>query len=150
MRKFFIVKDEHRKFKNKEIKLPTRGTKHSAGYDFYLPERVEIQPHSTQFVMLDVKASMNQDEVLYLHVRSSIGVKKGVILANITGVIDSDYFSNPDNDGNIGIALTNTTNKIVVLEEGERVVQGVFHKFLVVDDDTTTTERNGGFGSTNK
>lgn len=150
MRRFLVVNDEHRKFKDKKIKLPTRGTKHSAGYDFYLPERIELHPHNTKLVMLDVKAAMNKDEVLYLHIRSSIGVKKGIILANITGVIDSDYFSNPDNDGNIGVALTNTTNKVVVLEEGERVVQGVFHKFLLVDNDKADTERNGGFGSTNK
>lgn len=148
MRKFLVVKDEFRKFKEKEIKLPTRGTKHSAGYDFYLPNMLVIQPKSTAFIFLDVKAAMNEDEVLYLHVRSSLGVKKGIVLANTTGVIDSDYFENPDNDGNIGIALTNTTDKPILLEEGERVVQGVFHKFLVTDDDMTISERKGGFGST--
>ena len=148
MRKFLVVKDEHRKFLGKEIKLPTRGTKHSAGYDFYLPNMLVIQPKSTSFIFLDVKATMNEDEVLYLHVRSSLGVKKGIVLANTTGVIDSDYFENPDNDGNIGIALTNTTDKPILLEEGERVVQGVFHKFLVTDDDMTISERKGGFGST--
>lgn len=148
MRKFLVVKDEFRKFKEKEIKLPTRGTKYSAGYDFYLPNMLVIQPKSTAFIFLDVKAAMNEDEVLYLHVRSSLGVKKGIVLANTTGVIDSDYFENPDNDGNIGIALTNTTDKPILLEEGERVVQGVFHKFLVTDDDMTISERKGGFGST--
>ena len=147
LRGFEIVKDNMRKT-NGEIKLPTRASKHSAGYDFYLPYEVTIPPHcSTGIIPTDIKAYMQEGEVLMLYVRSSIGIKKGLILANGTGIVDGDYYSNTDNDGNIGIALRNETDTIVVLEKGERVMQGVFVNYLVTDDDNTNTERAGGFGS---
>ena len=147
LRGFEIVKDNMRKT-NGEIKLPRRASKHSAGYDFYLPYEVTIPPHcSTGIIPTDIKAYMQEGEVLMLYVRSSIGIKKGLILANGTGIVDGDYYSNTDNDGNIGIALRNETDTIVVLEKGERVMQGVFVNYLVTDDDNTNTERAGGFGS---
>lgn len=147
LRGFEVVKDDMRKTEG-EIKLPTRASKHSAGYDFYLPYEVTIPPHcSTGIIPTDVKAYMQEGEVLMLYVRSSIGIKKGLVLANGTGIVDRDYFSNPDNDGNIGIALRNDTNKTVVLEKGERIMQGVFVKYLVADDDDVKDERTGGFGS---
>lgn len=55
------------------------------------------------------------------------------------------YYSNPDNDGNIGIALLNTTNEEVVLKEGERIMQGMFVKYGLTEDDNVTAERKGGF-----
>lgn len=150
MRKFELVKDEFRKHDGVDIILPQRSTKHSAGYDFYLPCDVTILPHErTKIIATDVKASMGEDEVLLLFVRSSIGIKKGLVLANGTGVIDSDFFSNEDNDGNIGISLYNTSDETVYLKKGERVMQGVFVKYLSTDNDNTYTERNGGIGSTN-
>ena len=147
LRGFEIVKDSMRKT-NGEIKLPTRASKHSAGYDFYLPYEVIIPPYcSTGIIPTDIKAYMQEGEVLMLYVRSSIGIKKGLILANGTGIVDGDYYSNTDNDGNIGIALRNETDTTVILEKGERVMQGVFVNYLVTDDDNTNTERAGGFGS---
>lgn len=147
LRGFEVVKDEMRKTKG-EIKLPTRATAHSAGYDFYLPCNVCIEPHSsTGIIPTDIKAYMQEGEVLMLYVRSSIGIKKGLVLSNGTGVVDKDYFSNPDNDGNIGISLRNETDETVVLYKGERIMQGVFVNYLVADDDEATGERNGGFGS---
>ena len=91
---------------------------------------------------------MNPDEVLMLYVRSSIGIKKGIVLSNGTGIIDCSYFSNPGNDGNIGLALFNTSDKEVVLEAGERIAQGIFMKYLITDDDDVlNAQRVGGFGS---
>lgn len=150
MRRFELVKDEFRKHVGVDIILPQRSTKHSAGYDFYLPCDVRILPYErTKIIATDVKAKMEEDEVLLLFVRSSIGIKKGLVLSNGTGVIDSDYYSNEDNDGNIGISLYNTTDETVYLKKGERVMQGVFVKYLSTDNDDTDTERNGGIGSTN-
>ena len=147
-RGFKVVSDEHRKHKNTEIQLPTRGSKISAGYDFYSPIDMEIQPHQKVCIWSDVKSYMQEGEVLLLFVRSSIGIKRGLRLSNSTGVIDSDYYSNKDNDGNIGIALHNYTDKIVKIEKGERVCQGVFIPFLVADNGNTDIERNGRVGST--
>ena len=96
----------------------------------------------------DVKAYMQKDEVLEVHVRSSIGVKKNIVLSNITGIIDSSYYNNPSNDGNIGLTLWNTSDKVQVLEANERVCQCIFKKYLVADNDICLhEERTGGFGS---
>ena len=99
------------------------------------PEDFIINPGQTVFVATDVKAAMEEDEVLYLYVRSSVGIKKRIVLANGTGVIDSTYYSNPDNDGNIIGALTNMSNQTWEFKKGERFMQGVFQKYLTVDND---------------
>lgn len=152
IRGFEIVSDEFRKFPNEEIVEPQRGTSFSAGYDIRTPMKLIIEPHSySDLVFTDVKAYMQLDEVLILHVRSSIGMKKGLTLANCTGVIDSDYYNNEDTGGNIGFKLYNSTNEVITIEKGERVLQGIFMNYLTADSDKPmNTERQGGIGSTNK
>ena len=103
IRGFEIVRNEMRKNKEVNISLPTRGTKSSAGYDFYSPIDTTIKPHEKQVIWTDIKSYMQENEVLMIYVRSSIGIKKGLVLANGTGIIDKDYYNNSDNDGNIGI-----------------------------------------------
>ena len=125
-----------------------RRSKISAGYDFYLPCDLILQPGEKTCIWSDVKAYMQEGEVLMVHVRSSIGIKKGLMLSNITGVIDADFYNNPNNDGNIGIALYNYSNETVELKRGERICQGVFIPFLVADNGNTDKERVGGIGST--
>ena len=94
--------------KNKEeTLLPLRGTKTSAGYDFHTPVDLEIKPGEKVMFFTDVKAKMNKNEVLLLDIRSSMGIKRDLMIGNTIGVIDSDYYGNPDNDGNIGICLRN-------------------------------------------
>lgn len=133
------------------ITLPTRSDSGSAGYDFYAVKDICIQPQEMQMVWTDVKACMLPDEYLALHLRSSIGVKYGLMLANGTGIIDSSYFCNKDNDGNIGIPLYNTSNEVVHIPAGDRIAQGIFQKFLTTIDDTVIgNTRNGGFGSSGK
>jgi dUTP pyrophosphatase len=133
------------------LTLPTRGDHRSAGYDFYLPVDVTLLPAQKTLLWLDVKAYMQEDEYLALHVRSSLGIKQGIILSNITGIVDSSYYQNPGNDGNIGISLLNTSGVGVELKAGERVVQGIFTKYLTTDDDSALhTERVGGIGSSGK
>ena len=78
---------------------------------------------------------MLADEVLEVYIRSSLGVKHLLALANGTGIIDSSYYGNPGNDGNIGICLVNWGSEPVVIEKGERIAQGIFKKYLVADDD---------------
>lgn len=151
VRGFEIVSDEFRKHSDIDIQLPKRGDARSAGYDFYAPCDIIIKPNEKALIFSDIKAYMQEDEVLMLYVRSSIGIKKGLVLSNGTGVIDSSYYNNPSNDGNIGIALYNTTEKIVKIEKGERIIQGMFIKYLIVDNDETIhEERVGGIGSSNR
>lgn len=146
MRFFEVVKNEHRKNEG-EIKLPTRATEHSAGYDFYSPVNVIIPPHEMVMIWTDVKAHMYYDNALLLVVRSGMS-KQPVMLANNVGVVDSDYYSNESNDGNIGFRLLNMGDTPYEIKEGDRIGQGIFVKYGTVKNDTTKTKRESGFGST--
>ena len=148
MRKFEVVKDEFRKHPGVEIQLPTRATAHSAGYDFYSPVDVVIEPGKSCFFFTDIKAKMNWYNVLMLYVRSSMG-KHPVVIANGTGIIDSDYYSNESNDGNIGFRLLNLGDEPYIIKIGDRIGQGVFQEYFTVEDDEMAGVRTGGFGSTN-
>ena len=149
MNKFEVVRDKYRAFPHIEIKLPTRATKFSAGYDIYTPSRIVIPSGKSIKIATDIKARVKEDEVLLLFVRSSVGIKKNVVLMNGTGVIDADYYSNPDNDGNIMLALYNYGKEAATFEVGDRICQGIFVKYDIVEDDNVAAERTGGIGSTN-
>lgn len=146
MRHFEVVKDKHRK-NSGDIQLPTRATKGSAGYDFYSPISVDIEPMCSQMIWTDICSKFEDDEVLLINVRSSMG-KQPVMIANTQGVIDPSYYGNPDNGGNIGIRLFNLGKTIYPVHAGDRIAQGTFVKYLITDDDDTTTERVSGYGST--
>jgi dUTP pyrophosphatase len=135
--------------KNESSLLPLRGSRNSAGYDFFALEDYQIPPRDKIMFFTDVKAYMQENEVLKIYPRSSMGIKKNTVLANTVGIVDADYFSNPDNDGNIGICLFNNGNEYVIIKKGERVAQGVFERYLVSDNCNSESERVGGFGSTN-
>ena len=148
MARFFeVVKDECRKNEG-DIKLPTRATEHSAGYDFYSPVDVTIQPNEMAMIWTDVKAHMYYDNALLLIPRSSMG-KQPIMIANTVGLIDSDYYGNSDNDGNIGFRLLNLGDTAYEIKVGDRIGQGVFIKYCTIKDDNTVGSRSGGFGSTN-
>jgi dUTP pyrophosphatase len=148
MRYFKVVKDEFRKNPDVEIKLPTRATEHSAGYDFYSPVSVTIQPNEMAMIWTDVKAHMYYDNALFIIPRSSMG-KQPIMIANTVGLIDSDYYGNESTDGNIGFRLLNLGNTPYEIKAGDRIGQGIFVKYRTVKDDNTTATRSGGFGSTN-
>ena len=147
-RGFKVVKDECRKHPEVEIKLPKRGTKNSAGYDICTPVDILIPPYGiSEAIQTDIKAYMPEDEVLIIVPRSSIGFKKGLMLINTVGVIDSDFFENPESDGNISFKFKNLTGKEVIIKAGERVMQGIFIKYNTTDDDNSISDRIGGIGS---
>ena len=141
-------------FENSNINLPVRKTKYSAGYDIEAAEDTVIpsfkKGDKPTLVKTGIKAYMGEDEVLILANRSSNPGKKGLILANSIGVIDSDYYGNPDNDGHIMFAFYNIKEEDIVIKKGEAIGQGIFQKFLVTDNDVSQGERTGGFGSTSK
>lgn len=149
-RGFEIVKG----FENSNINLPVRSTKNSAGYDVEAAEDCIIPAfkpgQKPTLVKTGIKAYMESDEVLILANRSSNPGKKGLILANSIGVVDSDYYENPDNDGHIMYAFFNFKAEDVEIKKGERIGQAIFQKYLVTDNDIAQGERTGGFGSTNK
>ena len=138
------------KYKDVEFKMPARQTSRAAGYDFCVPEEVVLEPGKLVLVPTGVKAYMQADEYLGMHIRSSMAVKKSLCLVNNEGIIDADYYNNPDNEGHIMLAIINKGDKPLTLAKNERIAQGIFYKFLLADDDTQVTkqERSGGFGST--
>ena len=141
---------EIERVKEIEFKLPERSTKFSAGYDFLNPERVELEPHKIYYVKTGIKADMEEDEVLILANRSSNPKKKKLVLINGIGIIDKDYYNNPDNEGEIAFAFMNISDETIVIESGEKLGQGMFVKYLITEDDRAEGVRNGGFGSTDK
>ena len=136
-------------FEDAQINLPQRTTAESAGYDIECAETVTINPGEVKIVPTGIKAFMAYNEFLAIHIRSSIGIKRHIMLANCTGIIDSDYYNNEDNEGHILLGLYNLGTEAVPLEKGERVAQGIFTKYLVANDDEANGIRRGGIGSTN-
>ena len=132
------------------VKLPTRGTIHSAGYDICTVDNCAIEPKQSVFIRTGIKAYMPPDEYLDLRVRSSLGIKRQLMLATSASVIDSDYYNNEENEGEIMVVLYNYGDETQTIAAGERIVQGIFTKYFLIDNDDTTDQRTGGTGSTNK
>ena len=149
IRGFEVISDEFRKHPDVDIKLPKRGSSKSARYDICTPVDIIIPPNGiSDAIQTDIKAYMLDDEYLEIVPRSSIGFKKGLMLINTCGIIDSDYYNNVDNDGNIGFKFKNLTNETVKIKAGERILQGIFKKYLTIDNDDCDIIRTGGTGST--
>ncbi len=148
MRKFEIVSE----FISKNVTIPVRKTKGSAGYDIELAEDLTIEPNELGYAKTGLKVKMGQDEVLFVYARSSLfkNTNNGLILPNSVGVIDSDYYNSPDSEGQIFIQLYNLSKEKVTIKKGERIAQGVFQKVLfATDEEEPSHVRVGGFGSTN-
>lgn len=141
-------------FEDANINLPVRKTKYSAGYDIEAAEDCIIPSFKKgmkpTLVKTGLKVYMQPDEVVYLFNRSSNPGKKGLIMANSVGVIDCDYYGNPDNDGHFMFAFFNIKDEDIEIKKGDCIGQAVFQKFLTADNDIAQGERVGGFGSTNK
>ena len=141
-------------WEDKNINLPKRSTKYAAGYDVEAAEDTIIPAFKPgvkpTLIPTGLKAYMQDDEMLCLYNRSSNPKKKGLVLANSVGIVDKDYYGNPDNDGHIMYAMWNFKSEDVKIEKGERIGQAIFQKYLIADNDSADGERTGGFGSTDK
>lgn len=134
------------------VNLPTRKTEGSAGYDIEAAESIKVNPGQVVFVPTGLKCYTKSDEYLALHMRSSIATKYKVFLIHGTGIIDSDYVDNPNNEGHIMVPLINLSLEPFWIAAGDRIVQGIFTKYDVTDNDAEDfkAKRTGGFGSTGK
>ena len=130
--------------------LPTRSTKNSAGYDFFNPKNIICKSHKITMIPTGIKAQFPEDEMLLLFNRSSNPKKKGLIILNGVGVVDSDYYNNTDNEGEMAFVFYNMLEEDVTLLAGEKLGQGIFVKYAKTDDEMAEGERIGGFGSTGK
>ena len=133
------------------IKLPHRATKQSAGYDFYAPCKITMDPGEVLLVPSGIRAKIDDGYVLMLYPRSSLGFKYRMQLNNTVGVIDADYY-NADNEGHIMCKFMNDSRdgKQLNVEVGQGMVQGIFMSFGITVDDESNEERTGGIGSTTK
>lgn len=131
-------------------RLPERSTKNSAGYDFFNTNDVVCKSHQITMIPTGIKAKFPEDEMLLLFNRSSNPKKKGLIILNGVGVVDSDYYGNTDNDGEMAFVFYNMLDEDVLIEAGEKLGQGIFVKYAKTNDDIAEGERQGGFGSTGK
>lgn len=157
MRKFLKVSLEQFKNDFKEsnykevynkIKMPIRATNLSAGYDFYSPKEYILEPNESIKIPTGIRVKMQNDEWLGIYIRSSFGFKYNVRPKNAVGIIDADYI-NADNEGHIWIALYNHGDKKLTIKKGEPFAQGIFQKYLLVEnDEPKEIHRNGGIGST--
>jgi len=157
MRKFEKISFEQFKKDIKDDKnlyesysLPKRSTKNSAGYDFEAVYDYTLKPGEIMKIPTGIKAIMEDDDVLFIIDRSSMGFKYNVRMCNQVGVIDADYY-NSDNEGHLWIKIQNEGTKDYIVKKGDSMIQGIFMKYLKTDDDIESESvRNGGFGSTNK
>ena len=141
-------------FEDKGINLPIRKTKSSAAYDLEAAEDIVLPSFEKGskpiLIPTGLKAYMQPDEMLVIVPRSSSPKKQGISYPHSMGVIDADYYENPDNDGHIFVQSINLKDEEVKIKKGEAVGQAIFQKFLTTDNDQADGIRTGGFGSTDK
>lgn len=101
-------------------------------------------------VSTGVKCQLDPGYYLELSPRSSTPLKYWLVMANSVGIIDADYYNNPDNEGEIFLQLINLSPFNIQLHKGDVISQGIIKKYEVTDDDKAIGERLGGFGSTSK
>ena len=137
-------------YQEKNIILPSRKTKFSAGYDIATAENIILLPQQVTLIPTGIKAYMQTDEYLGVHIRSSIAIKQKLTLINNVGVIDADYYNNVENEGHIMIPVYNYNQSSVTIEKDTRIAQGIFYRYLLASDDKAENIRIGGIGSAGK
>lgn len=149
-----LTKEGDVKYPN--AKQPVYETKTAVGCDFFSAVKITVPAKNTTvkptLITTGMKASFPEDVCLQLANRSSNPGKLGLVLANGVGIVESDYYGNPDNDGELMFAFYNITDEDVIINEGDKLGQGVFYRILRASnyDKELASERQGGFGSTDK
>lgn len=121
----------------REYELPKRDSMRTACYDIYILEDFTINPNEIKKIPTGLKSYFEDDEVLMLIVRSSMGFKYNIRLCNQVGIIDADYYDNADNEGHMWLRIQNEGDKAVTFKKGDAIAQGLFLKYLTTDDDST-------------
>lgn len=130
-----------------EIKLPQRATAGSAGYDFFSPMYICLNPGETIHIPSGIRCKMPMAWCLLLMPKSGLGTRYRIGLNDTVGLIDADYYY-AKNSGHIMITLTNNGDKKCAVGLGKAIVQGVFLQYGLTIGDYVEAEREGGFGST--
>ena len=130
-----------------QVTIPCRATRGSAGYDFYSPLEITLNPGENVKIPTGIRCRIDEGYVLQIYPRSSFGFKYQMYLLNTTGIIDADYY-HADNEGHIIVAIVNRGDRQMTIRAGERFVQGIFVKYYLADEEENQNTRHGGFGST--
>ena len=168
------------RFETIDLPLPVRKTAQSAGYDFVVAEDIIIPPYAEMsermwanksvhvpslndaaaiikeakakvtLVSTGMKCQLDKGTYLELSVRSSCPLKHWLVLGNSVGIIDADYYNNPDNEGEIFFQIINLAPFPIQLKRGDAIGQGIIKPYLITEDDNAIGERTGGFGSTDQ
>ena len=115
-----------------------------------MAEFTKITKYRPTLVSTGMKCKLDPGTFLQLSVRSSSPLKYWLMLANGVGIIDADYYNNPDNEGHIYFQLINLSPFPIKIQRGEAIGQGIILPYGVTENDDVWTERVGGFGSTTK
>jgi dUTPase len=142
------IKDDEELYNSYEV--PVRKTKLSAGYDFELIEDLTLKAGEWKKIPLGIKVAMEDDEFLQIIIRSSMGFKYNVRMTNQVGIVDADYYNNESNEGHLYLSLQNHGENDFELKKSEGICQGIFMKYLKVENDSVEEIRVGGYGSTTK
>ena len=147
----FLDSDEETRCIYENIKLPTRATSGSAGYDFFTPINMNIGPGETFLIPTGVRVKIEEGWFLSVFPKSGLGFKYRLQLDNTVGIIDSDYYYS-DNEGHMFVKMTNNcnNNKTIELKAGASFCQGIFLQYGITLSDQAVGVRNGGLGSTSK
>ena len=131
------------------VELPSRSTKHSAGYDFKSPINFKLNPGESIMIPTGIRAYMPDNLVLMIFPRSGLSTKYRFVPMNLTAIIDSDYYR-ADNEGHIHMKMVNDGNKPLCIEQGQAFCQGIFTNYFTTYNDNADGVRTGGMGSTDK
>lgn len=139
--------------------VPKMATVGSAGADLHAClydeetgesiSKIVVQPNQRVKIHTGLAFQVPENHVMLIDVRSSSGTKKGLMLQNTIGVLDSDY------RGECLLFVTNTLSKPIEIENGERIAQALVlpyptPKYVVVNELDQTERGEGGFGSSGK
>ena len=131
-----------------QIKLPSRATTGSAGYDFFLPYKISLK--AGEEIM--IPTGIRKDYGLFILSKSGLGSRSRLQLNTCISLIDSDYFYS-DNEGHMLFKLIHDSRDpkaVLTLDAGKSFVQGVFIRYGITESDNASGVRNGGLGSTSK
>ena len=101
-------------------------------------------------VSTGMKCKLDPGSWLQLSVRSSSPLKYWLMLGNGIGIIDADYYNNPDNEGEIFFQIYNLSPFNIQIKKGDAIGQATILPYGITSDDIVMGERTGGFGSTSK
>ena len=130
-----------------QARLPQYETSGAAGFDLAAVADVTVEPRRVALVPTGLVIKVPEGMFLGIFARSSTPLKRGLMVANGVGVIDSDYCGPQDE---VKVQVLNFTPAPVDVKRGDRLAQGIFLKYTPPEweEGEPLGNTRGGFGST--